>query len=308
MPVSEPWLVIANPYSGSHKNRESTIESFFESFLSICPSAKLSITNKPKHASELAIEALQEGIRHFCIVGGDGTLSEALNGIFSQDKVAPEDCFVTVLPWGTGNDWAAYYQIPKTAKNWLASFQNNQILKQDIGKVTYTSEGHSKDHYFINFVGCGFDTYILDQMGSGGGKRYRYYQYLVKSLFSYEGNEMHIVSEECSIKHQGMMNMVCLGKYGGAGMIFAPLAKMDDGLFDVISLQDMGVFQRLCSLPYLMNGKVNEHKKVSAFQTNGLSMSSPDTMSFQCDGEVVGQLPVNIQLIKHAINVVIPMP
>jgi diacylglycerol kinase family enzyme len=86
-------------------------------------------------------------------------------------------------------------------------------------------------------------------------------------------------------------------------MQFAPDAKFDDGLFDIINIQEMSVIQRVLSLPILMNGKIKQHGKVEAFVSSTLTIECNEPFQFQCDGELVGELPVRISMQPVALNV-----
>ena len=49
-------------------------------------------------------------------VGGDGTISEVVNGIFQQNQIPSQEILFTAIPTGTGNDWARHHNIPTSNK------------------------------------------------------------------------------------------------------------------------------------------------------------------------------------------------
>ena len=57
-------------------------------------------------------EAVREGCRKIITVGGDGTLNEVVNGIFTNNACPPTDISLALIPVGTGNDWGRMFGIP----------------------------------------------------------------------------------------------------------------------------------------------------------------------------------------------------
>ena len=77
------------------------------------------VTKYAGHAIELARELVEKGYDEILILGGDGTLSEAINGIM-RSTLTPEQrakIQVGLMPRGTGNDWdsSKAKDIPSTS-------------------------------------------------------------------------------------------------------------------------------------------------------------------------------------------------
>ena len=102
------------------------------------------------------------------------------------------------------------------------------------------------------------------------------------------------------------MTMACIGRYGGGGMQFAPLAKADNGHFNIVSVGDMSLFKRAKSLGYLFNGKINQHPSVRVCETDKFTIRADSDIAFQCDGEVVGVLPIEVHMLSRALRVMVP--
>lgn len=302
---NQTFFFIINPHSGGQKAKrnwpklQTALQKQNIDF-------DYSFTEGKNHATTIVQQALIKGFRRFVVAGGDGTVNEVVNGIFKQQDIATHECVITVLPWGTGNDWAAYYQIPKNIDSFINMLKQAKTTTQDIGQVSYQKDNQEQLHYFMNFVGTGFDSYLLEKMENAGGQRLKYFYYVLKCLHSFTGKTLQVQSTENNFEKSAMMMMCCLGKFGGAGMKFAPDADASDGLFNNVLLADMPFLKRLFSLAYLFNGKINQHKSVTAWQSASLSISNKSPMKFQCDGELVGELPITINQRENAIQVLIP--
>ena len=263
-----------------------------------------SYTEYKGHAEQLINHALSNGERKFVAVGGDGSVSEVVNALFKQKIVQVSDCFLSVIPWGTGNDWAAYYGLSQNYNDIVNRLKIPSIKQQDIGKAVYQNDKQKNQvHYCMNFLGTGFDSYLLEKMQSAGGQRWRYYWYVLKCLKSYSSSRIVLTVGGESYNIHALMLMACIGKYGGAGMKFAPTADANDGLFNVLCINDISFSKRLLSLAYLFNGKVNSHPAVQTWEADSISFSAEEKLYFQCDGELIACLDVDISFSDQLLNV-----
>ena len=117
------------------------------------------VTKYAGHAIELARELVERGYDEILILGGDGTLSEAVNGIMRSTLTPEQQAKVQVglMPRGTGNDWGRYWSLTKNHKESLRRFFEGTGHPIDIGCVTYWRNGVEHHRYFINSVGFGVD-------------------------------------------------------------------------------------------------------------------------------------------------------
>ena len=80
-----------------------------------------------------------DGKRHFLIVGGDGTLNDCLNGIFSSG-IPTSEAFLWVVPIGTGNDWSRTHFIPKSLLTNCPTLNYANFISHDVGVVKIIGE------------------------------------------------------------------------------------------------------------------------------------------------------------------------
>lgn len=301
MNSSGHWLLIANPQAGGGRSRHH-LAALQHALADAGIAFVLRYTHSPHHATRLASEALAEGCRRFVVIGGDGTLNEVVNGLYRQPQLASQ-CWLTVFPCGTGNDWAAQYRLPQDVPGFVAMLRQPQLARQDIGRVTFA--GDQPAHFFINFAGAGFDSFLLAKMGAAGGRRWRYLSTLLKCLRRFVAATMTVAGGGQQLQVPALMTMACIGRYGGAGMQLAPAARPDDGLLDVLLIRDLPFLQRLLSLSQLFNGRIHRHRAVSAWQCESLSLAADVPLQLQCDGELAGWLPACIELVPQPLTVVI---
>lgn len=255
-----------------------------------------------------AREGFKEGLRHFIAVGGDGTANGVINGVL---PLCPDDdtrITLGVVPWGTGNDWANFHGLSDRTEDCLKLLTEGGVQRrQDIGRVTYTNAaGDPATHYFLNMNGTGFDTYLLDAMGPAHGSKLRYLWTLLRIYRSFQAAPITANLEGETLALSPLLFEVCLGSYTGAGMLLAPEADGNDGLFDILAIEQMSTWKMLRSLKYLYNGKIAEHPATHARRCASLTLAGDGASFFQCDGELVGNLPIKIDLLPGRLGVLSP--
>jgi YegS/Rv2252/BmrU family lipid kinase len=256
------------------------------------------------HGRELARAAFEAGERNFLVVGGDGTANEVLNGLIGPSGPDAAGFSLGAVPWGTGNDWARQHAFPRRAGDLIEALRTASFKQQDIGRATFTdSAAGAGPHYFLNCAGTGFDSYLLTQMASIPGRRFRYFLALMKCLRTFRASDLTLDLETESLEATALLLEICIGRYAGAGMLFAPDALADDGLLDLLLIEDLNMLQVLRSLPYLYNGRINEHPATRAWRCRRLSIMSSARQYLHCDGEVVGELPVEIDIQPGRLRV-----
>ena len=258
------------------------------------------------HSGELARSAFDAGLRNFVVVGGDGTANEVLNGLLDAGAEAT-DVAIGIVPWGTGNDWASHYKLAPGPEDCVQLLQSGSCSLQDIGRVTFIDvTGNNRSRYFLNCAGTGFDSYLLQTMKTNRGGRFHYLLHVLKCLRKFRATPLQLAMDATHFESPAMLLEICLGKYAGAGMRFAPAAIADDGLFDILLIKDMRITQVLGSLVYLYNGRINRHWAVKSWRCRSISIASRAPQRLHCDGELLGQLPVEIEILPQALRVLVP--
>jgi len=88
-------------------------------------------------------------------------------------------------------------------------------------------------------------------------------------------------------------------------MHVAPLAKIDDGLLDVVTINDIGKFELLKELPRVYKGTHLSHPKVSLSRTKHITIESAETVLVHADGELLGTCPASFWLMPVALNILV---
>jgi YegS/Rv2252/BmrU family lipid kinase len=276
-----------------------------------CLSFDAVLTEYPGHAKNIAEKIIIDhpGKRLFLIaVGGDGTLSEVVNGIAGS-----KNSKVGFIPGGSGNDFSRGFHVPSDpieALNKIIYCEQNEAANIDIGKITMNDQS---THYFINNMGAGFDALIsykanrsrmksfLNRLGLGS---LVYVYFLIKLLFTYRRSSIVLVID--GIKHRfddSWFVTVSNQPFYGGGMKIAPAAVPDDGLLDITVVHKLSKLKLLFVFISVFKGKHTRFKEVSAFKGRKISIHSSSTLFVHADGEFIGHTPLDIELLEGQLSI-----
>jgi YegS/Rv2252/BmrU family lipid kinase len=305
--VQQKWFVIVNPNAGNGKGKKdwSRISDLFsrENIPVITH-----FTEEKGAATVLAVKAAEEGFRKIISVGGDGTLNEVINGIFSQSYCSPADITVGMIPVGTGNDWGRMFRIPLIYEGAVAVIKENKIIQHDIGLITYYLNDVLHKRYFINIAGLGFEAVVVrktnKQKDKGRSNQAIYLFNLLTSLISYKNTEANIIIDGRRTTAKVFSVNVGNGRYCGGGMRQTPEAMPDDGLLDITVIRDMGRIEIIKNLKILYDGTILSHPKVDGYRATNLRVESESILYAEADGESLGHTPVEFSIIPAGINII----
>jgi YegS/Rv2252/BmrU family lipid kinase len=305
--MSEEWFTIINPNAGNGKGKKdwSRILSLFER--EDIPIVSR-FTRQKGQAMEFVREAISSGFRKFISVGGDGTLNEVINGIFTQEHCSPKEIVTAMIPVGTGNDWGRMFGIPLVYEGSVGIIKENKQLLHDIGVISYYEGSQQHKRYFINIAGLGFEALVVSktnrQKEKGKSSKAIYFYNLLSSLISYRKTESDVIIDGRKLHSKVFSVNVGNGRYCGGGMRQTPDALPDDGLLDITVIKDMSRWEIIRSLKLLYDGTILSHPKVDGFRSNNLLVESAQPIYAEADGESLGHTPVALSIIPAGTKIV----
>lgn len=306
IPVHENWYIIVNPNAGNGKGTKDwgRISCLLERNGIVFESK---FTERKGQAIEFGREAIASGFRKIVSVGGDGTLNEVVNGIFTQDICSTQEVTVGMIPVGTGNDWGRMFGIPMMYEGAIKVLKENKTMLHDIGLVSFYNGDTLDKRYFINIAGLGFEALVVKktnkQKDKGRSSRAIYLYNLLSSLLSYKKVNSELTIDGKSINCNVFSVNVGNGRYCGGGMRQTPDALPDDGLLDITVIRDMSRLEVIKSLKLLYDGTILSHPLVDGYRTTNLKVTAEPAMFAEADGESLGHTPVEFSIIPKAIKV-----
>lgn len=266
------------------------------------------LSERPGHLAELAEECARAGAATLVVVGGDGTVHEAVNGVLRSgraDRVA-----LAIVPRGTGKDFARSARIPSGATEALAAARGGAVRELDAGLARYTAaDGSQAEAYFANFAGAGISGAIARRANASSKAMGGRMSFLVATLAVFarwRAVEMTaVVGDE---RRSGPMFEVLAmnGDYTAGGMWMAPEARADDGQLDVVVIGDVTKADFVRTFPKIYRGRHLSHPKIELLRGTSVRVESKHPLPVVLDGEQPGTTPAEFEVVPRALRVRVP--
>lgn len=266
------------------------------------------LTERPRHATEIARAAAVEGYQVVVAVGGDGTVHEVVNGLMQIDTAMRP--LLAILPVGSGNDFAYNVGVPAQVEKAVHCLFGAYFRTVDVG-IIQDGDGHTE--YWDNTVGIGFSGAV--NIAARKVKLLRgFLLYLVSVLQTILLRPMSFkacyrIGQQAEQENLLTMLSFCNGPREGGGFPIAPGAKMDDGLINYVITHKLGRIGMLFFLPIVMNAKhLNFARTFEAGEIEHFQIQTADPMAIHTDGEVFatwegGVRKIEIGIVPSALSV-----
>ncbi len=265
-------------------------------------------TQAPGHATELVRSALLEGSETVVVIGGDGTVNEAVNGFFENGQNINPNAKLAVVPKGTGTDFSRTLGLPDELPVLVDIILQARSRQIDVGVLRCRSaDGAPVERCFINIADLGYGGALLDRVNGFTKFLGGFLAYLTGMLYTlmFYDNQPISFRIDDGEEHQGVYNAVIVanGQYFGGGMWIAPGARLDDGCFEIVLVGDVSKADVVRNLPKIYRGTLSEHDKVQVLSGRKLEVWSDERVLLDADGELPGQLPAVFELLPAALQV-----
>jgi diacylglycerol kinase (ATP) len=290
--------LIYNPSAGKEALRE-----LLPDLLDILEQGGLEVSCAMTHGANDGImaarQAAEEQFDYVIAAGGDGTINEVVNGLSDMEHRPT----LGILPAGTTNDLARALALPRDLKKACEIILKRHAVPMDVGKIG--------DGYFINIAGCGRLTELTYEVPSKLKTHLGQLAYYVKGLEKLpklKSIQLDIDSPDFAYEGKAMLCLIANSNSVGGFERLAPNAKLNDGLFDVIVVKQVSLPELIALTRLALKGEHISSDRVEYFQTDRLTISSPELVELNLDGEFGGHLPQTFQCLKHHLNVLVAEP
>ncbi len=301
---------IVNPKSGAGK-AEYLWRKLYPKVDVLFPGSEVVFTERTKHAEEYAKEFIAKGYQKIIAVGGDGTLNEVINGIFSDGVEHHRQITLGSLCLGTGGDFTRSIGLSKDPFFAIDEIKQEKTILTDIIKVQFKDEKEViTSKYFMNASNIGLGGLAAEIVGRSSKKLGGTTTYLLgalQSFFTFKKIHLSLDLDEHKNVYNGEICelVVAKGKYCGAGMMLTPGADLKNGLLEIVLMDSMSKFELLRKLPFVYFGKHIPDKKVHVFRGKNLNIRTKNYAPMDTDGESYKCLPLSFTCVEKAINLIV---
>jgi diacylglycerol kinase (ATP) len=263
-------------------------------------------TTKPLDATDSTRSAIKNGAELIVVVGGDGTIHEAVNGFADKGNIINSSCQFGIVSSGTAQDAARGFAIPKSTTLQIEAVCGPGKRLVDMGRASFVdNQGKTNHQFFLNECSQGIPAVVVQR-----------FQAHHKWMGGFLGFGITAVATAARLREQRMTVeidgrhivtdlilgiVVANGAYAGGGMHFAPKSSVDDGLLDVVIIHKQSIPSRLVNFPRIYVGTHVNLSWISYVQGRSVKLTSSEKVPVEADGEFLGHLPSTVEILPSVL-------
>jgi YegS/Rv2252/BmrU family lipid kinase len=287
-----PLALLVNPASAGGKTLKllPEVEAALDARRAVF---RVQRTKGLEHGAEQALLAVEAG-EVPVVVSGDGLVG-AVGG-----AMAGSDTPLGILPGGRGNDLARVLGIPGGPIDAVAALFAGHSRRIDVAEAN--------GRRFLGIVSVGFDSECnrLANEVTLIRSNLVYVYSLLRTLIGWKPARFTIRVDDERTRFTGYSVSVANNSTFGGGMRIAPDADLEDGLFDVIAIGEVGKLRFLANLPKVFKGTHVEGEEVQVFRAPHLELTASKQFPVYADGEHLTDLPASLRVLPRALRVLVP--
>lgn len=285
--------LIANPSSGRyHRGR---VLATAKEYLSRAGNlVDVEVTPQPGTGIEAARRAVAERYDIVVGCGGDGTLREMVCGLVGSGVT------MGIIPLGTANVIAMDLGIPRNPMKACRTILEGTIRRIDIGRCG--------ENHFILAGGVGFEGEVIARTNLELKSKVRNLAYIyagVKHTLKFKPKEYLVEADGFSGKVNAIAIAICNSyRYGGYRLKRG--ISITDGLFDVCVIKGKSPLDPLKIALSVIYRRGIPRRNLLTFKSRYVKITSLEEGIVHSDGDVVGKLPVEFEVIEREFPVIVP--
>jgi YegS/Rv2252/BmrU family lipid kinase len=292
MPAGDRYLLLVNPSAGG--GRASAI----------LPEVERTLRARGLDHRTIATESVEHGRREALIAAEAGEVVVVMSGDGLVGQVggalAGTGATLGVIPGGRGNDLARVLGIPTDVTAAVDLLAGGAPREIDVGEVNGTR--------FLGIASCGFDSdanRIANEAKLVRGNLVYAYAAL-RALVAWKPAHFQLRLDGTTRGFSGYSVAAANSKAFGGGMLIAPDAELDDGLFDVVTISEVGKLRYLRGLPKVFKATHVNEENVRVERAAEVRIEADRPFAVYADGDHIADLPATLRLLPRALRVIVP--
>lgn len=306
--------LIYNPISGRYSARRAVA---LEQAMAVLRQAGVAVeafeAGATGSGSAHAREAIRQGCDCVIACGGDGTVHEILQALVGSETA------LGVIPLGTANALASNLGLIGSPAAVVEKLLQAAPVRIPVGRIHFrTPDGDSASRYFLVAAGIGPDALLMSRLDSRLKQRFGYALYLVEAARIWATHTFPLFETELipngiptqRVFTASQLLAVRVRSFGGALRQLAPGATLHSGWLHLIAFETRS---RLAYFKFLIGVLAGRHRftqEIELFESGHVECrahnGSQETLFVEADGEVLGSLPARLDVVPHALNLLVP--
>lgn len=305
--MQKPFLIV-NPASASGRTGRH-FDSIARAVRASVGDFECAFTHARGDAVLLARQAVAAGGTLLVAVGGDGTASEVIDGM-QQTPSSQEAPLFGFIPRGTGGDLRRTIGISEDVAGAAQALASRNVAVLDLGRVEFSGpDGTRQVRHFANVAGMGISGVVSRLVNHGirlPSGRLSFMLATARALLTWTDQPVRWRVDGGPWHEEPLTALsVCNGRYFGGGMMVAPDARMDDGLFDVVLWKGLSISDFVVKRPMLYDGTHLRLENTRALRAKVVEVEpvGDEDVNLDVDGENPGTLPARFTILPGALRI-----
>lgn len=288
------WLAVVNRAAGSSPTH---LEDVVAALRAAGVDFRVESPGSPEEVRDLLVTAAAEGVSHFAMAGGDGTVNLAANVLLDIAGMPPP--VIGVLPAGTGCDLLRTFGISQELGRAAKHLATEDVYDIDVAML----EGAWGSRYFVNVAQVGVGAAAAQtaprlprRIGS-----VRYPLAFVARLPRFPAANVRVVTERRTYESEALAVILANAQYFAGGWNVAPRATLIDGVLDV-QVINCGKTRAPALVPKIIRGTHLSDPAVRRFSAASFEIETDIPWPLEADGDYIGNTPVSGRVVPAALR------
>jgi YegS/Rv2252/BmrU family lipid kinase len=290
-------FAVLNPAAGRTSKEElrATLERSLAG-----PEHRLDIheTTGSEKVASIVREAIGRGVDVVVVAGGDGTVSDVVDGLVGSDVP------LAIVPAGTGNVLAQELGIPLDVEKACRLVTGRSTSR----RIDALQVGES---YYVLSVGTGVDAQAIQETSRAVKRRLGVLAYVWATLRAVWGAQPHMFTIVADGRRKRVraasILMTNISTLAGT-LRWGPHIRPDDGRIDICIIRANSPRDYLLvARDILLPGRPRQDRNLRYWSARSDIMVFADQrLPVQGDGDVLGKTPIEVRVVPAAVRVLVP--
>lgn len=295
----ERVLLIVNPVSGQARGLRlgKQLRQTLEKKGVVC---SVRVTSGIGDAQRWSHTAAESGFEVVVVIGGDGTVGEAVAGQARCSNKVP----IAIVPVGTANVVALALALPLFPGMTKSNILEGRIISFDVGYVP------AADRHFLLMAAIGFPAKVIKDSPRKFKNLFGVFTYLwagFRNAFNLDEVEITIEDEQGALRHfvGNTILLTNIGKIGDINLKVNPDTSAHDGKFDVTVISSRSLWQLFLVIFRMLTWRYRSTPQRENFQASEVTVRTTPPVDVQIDGENIGQTPLVTEIVPKGVKIIV---